>query len=192
MAEWNLIPSGSVIDYLGLCFAINASVAFEKVQDLFRSRFHRKQEKGTSALTIWAKDSDDLKSAAEDVVERVKEEDRRFDQRILTGRTRADIYAAIGCCACFIAAVMAEHPYVGEAHGFNLLYVSPLFIFIADLSLVWFIWRWNLRRYMKPWKAYAKTQEKAEKQKRGLCGKKGSASEAFTPSITDPPDAGSK
>ena len=149
-----LIPEECIVDYLSLCFGINASIAFDRIQNVFRKGVLRVQEMGFAELTAIGSDLGRKRLLADGVNLKIKKVRKNFDDWMDGSRRRGGVYSLFGCAVCFAGILLSGYPYVRGGHALNLLYLFPVVLFSADVFLGWSICRillwWHvhrLRRY---------------------------------------------
>lgn len=161
-----LIPGDSIVDYLSLCFGINAALAFNRIQEFFRRQAKFAQAKKAATLTIIAKELNDsdknLCSAAQTTLNYLKTADSQFSDGLKKSYLRGRYYSFMGCLICFIGIVFSAYPEIKDGHLLNLLYLFPVPLFIADIFLAWLIWRLGLYRSTKKWHSYIKHKLKIQ------------------------------
>lgn len=154
-----LIPEDCIVDYLSLCFAINASIAFDKIQNIFRCRFRRARDLKLACLAAVKAELGGKQEVTGRVMERMSKAEQRFDHWMESSRRRGQMYSIAGCVLCFAAIVLSGHSFVKNGHAMNLGYLFPGMLFFLDVSCGWSVWRLDLWRGTRKVDKYRKLKD---------------------------------
>lgn len=142
-----ILPGESIVDYLGICFAINAGFSWKQVREWLALKFKDSFDKIKAEVIT---ELEGRKIPSEGIQEKLTKLDLAYDTSIDQCSKHIRNITYLGMTATLIAVICNGYSWVKDAHIFNLLYLSPLCLYFFCLFYHWSEGKTKLKEIVKP------------------------------------------